>query len=108
MNDYKEVKGTDIKGRLCTYKVKVPVKHYGRMIVYEENKCNKMRSIIICPHCGRLTDYGWTAMHCGVHGCQFCINELSTTIELDREYNYEAYAKKANNFEYEPYRYKED
>lgn len=107
MITYKEVSGTDIKNRLCTYKVRVPVKHYGRMIIYEEKR-NMMRSIVICPHCGRLVYYGHTATHCGIHGCEFCIDELSTTIELDREYNYEAYAKKANNFEYEPYRYKED
>ncbi len=103
---YKEVDCTGVNGKLCKVRVKVPIKHYGRMILVTEMG-NEMRSVVICPHCGRLVEYGHTAMHCGVHGCQFCIDELSETIEHEREWNYSSYVKKATNFEYEPYRYKE-
>lgn len=35
------------------------------------------------------------------------IKELLDTINFDREHHYDAYVRKANNHEYEPYKYTE-
>ena len=104
---YKEVDGVGVDGKLCKFKVAIPPRHYGKIIVVEEKR-DTLKSLVICPHCGRQVTYGRTAMHSGVHGCQYCIDELSETIEHEREWNYDSYVKKANNHEYEPYRYREE
>ena len=44
----------------------------------------------------------------GIHGCPNCQTELWHTINYDREHQYDTYVRKANNHEYEPYKYKED
>ena len=104
---YKEVDGVGVDGKLCKFKVQIPEKHIGRMIVVTEKR-NEMDTEVICPHCGRLVRYGHTCMHNGVNGCQFCIDELARTIEDMRYWNYDNYVKMANNHEWEPYRYREE
>ena len=78
--------------------------HIGRIGIIEEHE-DEMENVCICPHCGRETTYGVMFMICGIHGCPNCHEELHETIYHDREKDYDAYARKANNHEYEPYRY---
>ena len=81
--------------------------HIGRIKVIKEDE-DIMNCICICPHCGNKELYGNMFMISGIHGCPECQTELWHTINYDREHQYDAYARKANNHEYEPYRYKEN
>lgn len=79
--------------------------HYGRTVVVEPKE-NEFDSICICPHCGAKTRWGDMFKICGVNGCPNCHEELNDTIQFDREHHYDAYVRKANNNEYEPYMYR--
>lgn len=81
--------------------------HIGRIKVVEENE-NDMDTLCICPHCGRQVRYGDMTMYCGEHGCINCNDDLHDSINFDRENHYDRYVRKANNNEYEPYKYVED
>lgn len=84
------------------------MEHIGRIKVIEPCKLDEMYSVCICPHCGKKTTYGEMAMVSGIHCCHHCLEELNKTIEFDKKTHYEVYARKANNHEYEPYRYRGD
>lgn len=78
--------------------------HIGRIKVIKEAE-DDLDCICICPHCGREAKYGDMSMYCGEHGCPQCADELRNTIEFDREHQYDAYVRKANANDYEPYKY---
>lgn len=80
-------------------------KHYGRIVVVEENAEDEYKSVCICPHCGSLTHYGEMMMISGTHCCPKCHDELYGTIEYLRKNHYNAYTRIGNNHEDEPYRY---
>lgn len=80
--------------------------HIGRIKIIKVED-NVFDSTCICPHCGSKARYGDMFTISGIHGCPKCHTELSNTINFDRENQYDAYVRKANNYEYEPYRYKE-
>lgn len=82
--------------------------HIGRIKVVCENEYDEMDTICICPHCGNKTRYGDMIMISGIHGCPKCHEELSKTINFDRNNQYDAYVRKANNYEYEPYRWRKE
>lgn len=78
--------------------------HIGRIKVLQSCE-DEMEAVCICPHCGKETTYGEMSMVSGIHCCPNCNEELNRTIAFDKEHQYEAYVRKANNHEYEPYRY---
>ena len=80
------------------------VTHIGRIRVIKEAD-NDLDTICVCPHCGRQVRYGDMTMYCGEHGCNHCINDLHDSIEYDRQNHYDRYVRKANNNDYEPYKY---
>lgn len=81
--------------------------HYGRIKVILENE-DEFLSKCICPHCGAEALYGDMMTVSGIHNCPKCNRELNLQIENDKKIDYNVYVRKANNFEYEPYRYKEE
>ena len=80
------------------------MKHIGRIKVIEEAD-DIMDCVCICPHCGRKARYGEMHMYCGEHGCPECADDLRDSIEFDRQNHYDRYVRKANNNDYEPYKY---
>lgn len=84
------------------------MEHIGRIKVIDKIADDIMDTLCICPHCGSHTLYGNMFMICGTHGCPNCQDELNYTIDRDRKTNYPEYVKKANNYEYEPYKYIKD
>ena len=76
----------------------------GRIAITEIKGDEYLDNICICPHCGKSARYGNMFMISGVHGCPSCHEELSDAIYTDKSKHYEAYVRKANNHEYEPYR----
>ena len=82
------------------------MEHIGRIKVVQEAE-DEMDTVCICPHCGSHARYGDMFMINGNHGCPKCHEELYKTITFDRENQYDTYVRKANNHEYEPYRYVE-
>lgn len=82
------------------------ITHIGRIKIIKEDE-DEMLCICICPHCGNKELYGNMFTISGIHGCPNCQTELLNTINYDRVNQYDVYARKANNHEYEPYRYKE-
>lgn len=83
------------------------MEHIGRIKVIQENE-DEMDTICVCPHCGSHALYGNMFMISGIHGCPNCQTELWNTINYDREQQYDVYVRKANNHEYEPYRWRKD
>lgn len=81
--------------------------HIGRIKVVKEDK-DLMDCICICPHCGNRELYGNMFTISGIYGCPNCREELWDAICYDKAHHYNAYVRKANNHEYEPYRYMED
>lgn len=81
--------------------------HIGRIKVIQPAE-DIMDCVCVCPHCGNHARYGDMFMISGIHGCPKCQTELHKTITFDRENQYDAYVRKANNYEYEPYRYVEE
>lgn len=79
----------------------------GRIKVVRESD-DLMNYEVICPHCGAVARYGSMRMLNGVHCCPKCHEQLRNTVEFDRTNNYEAYVRKANGHEYEPYAYREE
>lgn len=80
--------------------------HIGRIKVIQPNS-NVYDSICICPHCGAHVRYGEMCTVSGINNCPECNLTLHREIENDKSISYDLYARKANNYEYEPYRYKE-
>lgn len=78
--------------------------HIGRIAVLKEFE-DDMQNICVCPHCGEKAIYGEMSTISGVHCCPKCNDELYETIQYDRKNRYNVYVKKANNNEYEPYKY---
>lgn len=83
------------------------MKHIGRIKVIQEVE-NEMDCVCICPHCGSHVVYGNMMMTSGIHNCPNCNAEVNRQLELDRKADYDVYVRKANNNEYEPYRYQEN
>ena len=84
------------------------VDHIGRIKVIDNSNEDYFKWVCICPHCGEKTTYGEMHMHCGEHGCPKCADDLRDSIEFDRKNHYDRYVRKANNNDYEPYKYVED
>lgn len=82
------------------------MKHIGRIKIFQEAD-NLMDNICICPHCGRHSLYGNMMMYNGIHGCPICYESLRSEIIHTQSANYDLYLKKANNHEWESYRWKE-
>ena len=82
------------------------MKHIGRIKVVIETE-ELMDCVVVCPHCGTHTTYGSITYYCGSHGCPSCHMSLRDKIEKDRTSNYDAYVRKSNNHDYEPYKYVE-
>lgn len=80
------------------------MKNIGRIKVVKSHN-DIMQCICICPHCGREAIYGEMFTIFGIHGCPKCQNELNGTINFDKTNQYEVYIRKANNHEYEPYKF---
>lgn len=81
------------------------MKHIGRIKVIQDNE-DVMDCICICPHCGNHVLYGNMFMIFGIYGCPICQDDLRYQIDHDQEHHYDDYVRRANNHEYEPYRYK--
>jgi uncharacterized protein (DUF983 family) len=81
------------------------MEHIGRIKVIDKIADDIMDTVCICPHCGSHALYGNMFTVSGIHGCTKCQEELNDAIYYDKEHYYEVYITKANNFEYEPYRY---
>ena len=79
--------------------------HIGRIKLVQE-AVDLMDCICICPHCGSHTRYGEMMMTSGIHNCAKCNAEINRQIKLDKEADYKVYVRKANGYEYEPYRWK--
>ena len=82
------------------------MRHVGRIKIVND-AYNYLDTICICPHCGRQVKYGDMYMYLGQHGCPHCIDDLRDSVEFDRQNHYDRYVRKANNYEYEPYKYME-
>ena len=80
--------------------------HIGRIKVIKETE-ELMDNICVCPHCGRHVLYGNMLMYNGIHSCPTCHQRLCYEVEHDKSYDYDSYVQKANNHEYEPYKYVE-
>jgi len=83
------------------------MKHIGRIKVIQEAE-NVMDCVCVCPHCGSHALYGNMMMTSGIHNCPKCNAEIRRQIELDKKADYDVYVRKANNNEYEPYKYQEN
>lgn len=83
------------------------MEHIGRIKVINE-ALDLMDCVCICPHCGSHAIYGNMMMISGIHNCPKCNEELHRTIDFDKKTDYDVYVRKANNYEYEPYRWKEE
>lgn len=81
--------------------------HIGRIKIIIPNR-DLMQCLCICPHCGSHIVYGLMMMTSGIHNCPNCNDELNRQIELDKKADYNVYVRKANNNEYEPYKYQEE
>lgn len=81
------------------------MKNIGRTKVLQYNYQNEFDSLCVCPHCGRDVFYGDMMKVNGINCCPACNKELHLTIEADQKEDYEKYVRKANSYEYEPYRY---
>lgn len=79
--------------------------HIGRIRVVSYNIKNEYDSIVICPHCGAEVLYGDMRKTSGINNCPNCNEEVNKQIEFDKKTDYNVYVRKANSYEYEPYRY---
>lgn len=79
-------------------------KHIGRIRVLSEAD-SLLDYLCMCPRCGRHVLYGNMAMYNGVHSCPQCHEGVRREVEWDKLHDYESYLRKANEHEYEPYRY---
>ncbi len=77
--------------------------HIGRIQVLEQNE-DLFKTVCKCPHCGSKALYGDMFTVSGIHGCPNCQTELNRQLKFDRETDYNVYVRKANSYEYEPYR----
>jgi len=78
--------------------------HIGRIKIVKEAE-DIFDCICICPHCGKEARYGSMSTVSGVNCCPECNAELYDTILFDKKAHYDAYVRKANNNEYEPYKW---
>lgn len=83
------------------------MKHIGRIKVLLYDCENEFESVCECPHCSSEVLYGNMMTVSGIHCCPKCNAEVNRQIEFDKKADYDVYVRKANNHEYEPYRYME-
>lgn len=78
--------------------------HIGRIPVVKLDM-DLFDCICICPHCGKKVRYGDLMLTNGIHNCPHCNVEVNMQTRKDQELDYEEYARKMANHEYEPYKY---
>lgn len=79
--------------------------HIGRIKVLKKKGESVLDWLVTCPHCGKQVVYGCMMTTSGIHNCYHCNAEVNRQIEFDKKTDYNVYVRKANNHEYEPYRY---
>ena len=81
------------------------INHYGKVQILRQDEQNWLRSVAVCPSCGKEALYGSLMMYNGVQTCPWCHEQKRNEIERDRKNDYDLYVAKANSGAYEPFAY---